>query len=99
MPQTKEYRLGGTVLEVINVWLSSYRNGCFQATPRESGLPASWRLERRGPVFVKIGQLVRYRPEDLESWLKALPTGGLTPDRRQPAVESQSAVSPRRVSA
>jgi hypothetical protein len=58
-----------------------------------------WRLERRGPVFVKIGQLVRYRPEDLESWLKTLPTGGLTPDRRQPTAEPQSAVSPRPVSA
>ncbi len=58
-----------------------------------------WRLEKRGPVFVKLGQLVRYRPEDLESWLKTLPTGGLTPDRRQPAAEAQSAVSPRRVPA
>ncbi len=59
-----------------------------------------WRLERRGPVFVKIGQLVRYRPEDLESWLRALPTGGLSPDRRQtPAAEPQSAELPRRASA
>ena len=58
-----------------------------------------WRLERRGPIFVKMGQLVRYRPEDLESWLKTLPTGGLTPNGRQPAAEPQSLVSPRRVSA
>ena len=35
-----------------------------------------WRLEKRGPMFVKIGSLVRYRPEDLESWVAALPTGG-----------------------
>lgn len=35
-----------------------------------------WRLEQRGPLFVKVGSLVRYRPEDLESWLAALPTGG-----------------------
>jgi predicted DNA-binding transcriptional regulator AlpA len=35
-----------------------------------------WRLEKRGPKFIKIGQLVRYRPEDLEDWLRALPTGG-----------------------
>jgi excisionase family DNA binding protein len=35
-----------------------------------------WRLEHRGPLFVKVGSLVRYRPEDLESWLAALPTGG-----------------------
>jgi hypothetical protein len=35
-----------------------------------------WRLEKRGPRFLKVGALVRYRPEDLESWLTALPTGG-----------------------
>lgn len=36
-----------------------------------------WRLEKRGPRFVKIGQLVRYRPEELELWIQSLPTGGL----------------------
>lgn len=41
-----------------------------------------WRLERRGPQFIKVGSLVRYRPEDLESWLASLPTGG---DRLAPA--------------
>jgi hypothetical protein len=35
-----------------------------------------WRLLRKGPIFVKIGSLVRYRPEDLDSWLASLPTGG-----------------------
>ena len=35
-----------------------------------------WRLERRGPHFVKVGSLVRYRQEDLEAWLASLPTGG-----------------------
>ena len=35
-----------------------------------------WRLERRGPAFVKVGALVRYRPEDLHTWLSELPTGG-----------------------
>ena len=35
-----------------------------------------WRLERRGPAFVKVGALVRYRPEDLDAWLSGLPTGG-----------------------
>ncbi len=37
-----------------------------------------WRLEKRGPLFIKVGVLVRYRPEDIENWLKALPTGGST---------------------
>jgi excisionase family DNA binding protein len=35
-----------------------------------------WRLEKRGPTFVKVGSLVRYRPEDLDSLVAALPTGG-----------------------
>jgi len=37
-----------------------------------------WRLLRRGPLFIKVGSLVRYRPEDLEAWLSAQPTGGNT---------------------
>jgi excisionase family DNA binding protein len=37
-----------------------------------------WRLQNRGPLFIKVGSLVRYKPEDLESWLGALPTGGST---------------------
>jgi predicted DNA-binding transcriptional regulator AlpA len=35
-----------------------------------------WRLERRGPRFLKIGSLVRYRPDDVEDWLNARPAGG-----------------------
>jgi hypothetical protein len=35
-----------------------------------------WRVERRGPQFVKVGVLVRYRPEDLEEWMATLPKGG-----------------------
>ena len=35
-----------------------------------------WRLERRGPQFIKVGSLVRYRPEELEQWLAAQPVGG-----------------------
>ena len=35
-----------------------------------------WRLERRGPQFIKVGSLVRYKPEELDAWLVALPTGG-----------------------
>jgi Helix-turn-helix domain len=25
-----------------------------------------WRLERRGPQFIKVGALVRYRPDEIE---------------------------------
>ena len=28
-----------------------------------------WRWERRGPVFLKVGRLVKYRLSDLESYL------------------------------
>ncbi|MBC6970911.1 MAG: helix-turn-helix domain-containing protein [Bryobacterales bacterium] len=42
-----------------------------------------WRFERRGPQFIKVGSLVRYRPEDLESWLASLPTGGAQPVQAQ----------------
>jgi hypothetical protein len=34
-----------------------------------------WRVLKRGPAFLKIGGLVRYRPEDLEAWLNDLATG------------------------
>jgi len=42
-----------------------------------------WRLLRRGPQFIKVGALVRYRPEDLEEWLAGQPTGGASPERRE----------------
>jgi len=35
-----------------------------------------WRLLNRGPKFIKVGSLVRYRPDDVERWLAELPTGG-----------------------
>jgi predicted DNA-binding transcriptional regulator AlpA len=30
-----------------------------------------WRTMLRGPRFLKIGSLVRYRPEDVEAWIQA----------------------------
>ena len=43
-----------------------------------------WRFERKGPQFLKIGSLVRYRTVDIQSWLKSLPVGGST----QPSAET-----------
>lgn len=37
-----------------------------------------WRVENRGPRYVKVGSLVRYSVRDLEEWLAALPSGGLS---------------------
>ena len=42
-----------------------------------------WRLLRHGPQFVKVGALVRYRPEDLDEWLATLPRGGGKSDRNR----------------
>jgi len=42
-----------------------------------------WRLLQRGPRFIKVGALVRYRAEDLEQWLESLPAGGAAPPQRQ----------------
>ena len=42
-----------------------------------------WRLLQRGPRFIKVGALVRYRAEDLEQWLETLPAGGTTPQRQE----------------
>ena len=35
-----------------------------------------WRLERRGPRFLKVGSLVRYPREELDRWINSLPAGG-----------------------
>lgn len=35
-----------------------------------------WRLERRGPRFVKVGSRVRYPSEELDGWIETLPTRG-----------------------
>lgn len=35
-----------------------------------------WRLFRQGPKYLKIGAAVRYRTEDIRSWLDSRPAGG-----------------------
>jgi predicted DNA-binding transcriptional regulator AlpA len=35
-----------------------------------------WRLLHQGPKYLKIGASVRYRPEDVDTWLDARPAGG-----------------------
>jgi predicted DNA-binding transcriptional regulator AlpA len=40
-----------------------------------------WRVDKRGPRFLKIGPLVRYQLEDLREWLSSLPTGGISSAR------------------
>jgi predicted DNA-binding transcriptional regulator AlpA len=35
-----------------------------------------WRLLRQGPKYLKIGSAVRYRAEDIRTWLESRPVGG-----------------------
>ena len=35
-----------------------------------------WRVLKRGPLFLKIGSLVRYRQADIDRWLESVPAGG-----------------------
>jgi len=35
-----------------------------------------WRLLRQGPMYLKLGSAVRYKPEDVAKWLESRPTGG-----------------------
>jgi predicted DNA-binding transcriptional regulator AlpA len=41
-----------------------------------------WRLLKKNCPFVKIGNSVRYRPSDLESWLGSLPSRGMHEEKR-----------------
>jgi predicted DNA-binding transcriptional regulator AlpA len=40
-----------------------------------------WRQLGTGPLYLKIGALVRYRPQDIHDWLGSRPTGGDPMDR------------------
>lgn len=31
----------------------------------------AWRSRGGGPPFVKVGRLVRYRPQDVEAWIES----------------------------
>jgi len=35
-----------------------------------------WRLLGLGPKWIKLGAAVKYRPEDITTWLESRPTGG-----------------------
>ena len=35
-----------------------------------------WRLTCRGPRYRKVGQMVRYAPSDVQTWLDRRPCGG-----------------------
>jgi predicted DNA-binding transcriptional regulator AlpA len=35
-----------------------------------------WRRDNSGPKFQRIGRLIRYRQEDVQSWIDSLSGGG-----------------------
>ena len=39
-----------------------------------------WRCQKRGPKYVKLGALVRYRPEDVDGWIGAQKSPGTFPN-------------------
>lgn len=45
------------------------------------GTVRRWRLRGQGPKFFKLNAAVRYRPEDVFSWLDSRPSGGDAPSR------------------
>jgi hypothetical protein len=44
-------------------------------------LVRKWRLQDKGPRYVKLGSLVRYPRKDAEAWLDTLPGGGTSGGR------------------
>lgn len=42
-----------------------------------------WRASKRGPAFVRVGRLIRYRQSDVDRWLREQTVGG--DDRRRTA--------------
>jgi predicted DNA-binding transcriptional regulator AlpA len=36
-----------------------------------------WRAKAKGPPFIKVGRLVRYRRRDVEAWLQTNTVGAL----------------------
>ena len=36
-----------------------------------AGTLANWRYQERGPAFLRVGRHVRYRSEDIDSWVQS----------------------------
>lgn len=50
-----------------------------------------WRLLGQGPRYLKLGFAVRYRPEDVQTWLDSRPSGGELTVRSDQAELAQAA--------
>ena len=63
MPKTQEPKLGTSRLLTTEQAAS-----VLALSPRAL---EAWRLQGRGPRYVKLSRAVRYRPEDLASWIES----------------------------
>ena len=50
-------------------WLTTQQAAEYLSTTRAT--LADWRTKRVGPVYAKIGGIVRYKQADLDAWLEA----------------------------
>lgn len=62
--------LPNTQVPLLNEFAIAQMLGVSVATIRR------WRLLKQGPRYLKLGASVRYRAEDVTTWLASLPTGG-----------------------
>jgi predicted DNA-binding transcriptional regulator AlpA len=62
--------LPNTLIHLLNEYQVAEVLGVSVSTVRR------WRLLKRGPRYLKLGVLCKYRIEDLSAWLESRPTGG-----------------------
>jgi predicted DNA-binding transcriptional regulator AlpA len=53
-----------------------------------------WRVMKRGPRFLQIGSLVRYRQLDIDQWLASVPVGGGVQGASGPVDHSNGGTGP-----
>jgi predicted DNA-binding transcriptional regulator AlpA len=62
--------LPNVLIHLLNEFAVADMLGVSVATVRR------WRLLRQGPRYLKLGAAVRYKPEDISTWLESRPSGG-----------------------
>ena len=68
----------------------------FRKDPRQPGLLETVAASRRRTTVRESGSAVRYRPEAVEQWVDALPTGGN--GRKPRSVQARATDLPERLS-
>jgi predicted DNA-binding transcriptional regulator AlpA len=59
-----------TLIHLLNEYEVAKMLGVSVATVRR------WRLLKKGPRYLKLGVLCKYKIEDLSAWLESRPSGG-----------------------